>query len=387
MSDEVYANGREIACKASGGKSIACFPDVCFTPPQTPATPPGVPLPYPNTALSSDTTEGSKTVQISGQEVMLKDQSNFKKSAGNEAGSAPKKGLVSSKNTSTAFFAAWSMDVVVESENVVRHLDLMTHNHGAASNTGPWPFTSKANAAKGGACNKEVKKEKKACADYDPHTKGGASPCKDAGLMKKAGSLTKKDAKRLAEAIQSGTHGPGTSAASKKALKCVRARRCKLGPYSPSQCCPSQTPDHVLPKASFYKTSTEGARLPGWGGDDGYKPDKAPCMCAEGPNNSWGSHGLRHRHHKGIPPVVGGKTVARGKPMPFKKGTDHASDGSSKVFKASGCSKKCIKAQVDNGHADMHEETSPPEVKYAPSGRTETPKEITKQMKTLNGDP
>ena len=40
------------------------FPDVCFTPPQTPATPPGVPIPYPNTGMASDTTDGSSSVKI-----------------------------------------------------------------------------------------------------------------------------------------------------------------------------------------------------------------------------------------------------------------------------------------------------------------------------------
>ena len=65
MANNVYANGREIACKASSGKTIAAFPDVCFTPRQTPATPPGVSIPYPNTGMASDTTNGSKKVNIS----------------------------------------------------------------------------------------------------------------------------------------------------------------------------------------------------------------------------------------------------------------------------------------------------------------------------------
>jgi hypothetical protein len=33
MSNEVYANGREVSCKAAQGKSVCAFPDVCFTPP------------------------------------------------------------------------------------------------------------------------------------------------------------------------------------------------------------------------------------------------------------------------------------------------------------------------------------------------------------------
>lgn len=148
MADEVYANSNEISCKAGSGKSIAAMPDVCFTPPQTPATPPGVPIPYPNTGMASDCTEGSKTVQISGQEVMLKDKSYFKKSTGDEAGSAPKKGVITSKITGKVYFIMWSMDVKFEGENVVRHLDMTTHNHGSPQpNTPPQAHTSKASSA------------------------------------------------------------------------------------------------------------------------------------------------------------------------------------------------------------------------------------------------
>jgi len=83
MGCEVYANGMTIACKAADGKTIAAMPDVCLSPPTPPAGP--VPIPYPNTAMASDTTKGSKTVQIGGQEVMLKRKSTFKKSSGDEA--------------------------------------------------------------------------------------------------------------------------------------------------------------------------------------------------------------------------------------------------------------------------------------------------------------
>ena len=58
MSNDVFANGMEISCKAADGKSICAFPDVCMTPPENPATPPGVPVPYPNTGMASDTTSG-----------------------------------------------------------------------------------------------------------------------------------------------------------------------------------------------------------------------------------------------------------------------------------------------------------------------------------------
>lgn len=142
MGCDVYANGMSIACKAADGKTIAAFPDVCFTPPLTPATPPGVPIPYPNTAMASDTSKGSKTVMISDQEVMLKNKSVFKTSTGDEAGSAPKKGVVTSKNKGEANFICWSMDVKFEGENVPRHLDMMGHNEQCEpTNTPPWPYT------------------------------------------------------------------------------------------------------------------------------------------------------------------------------------------------------------------------------------------------------
>lgn len=141
MGNEVYANGMEVSCKAANGKAICAFPDVCFTPPLTPATPPGVPIPYPNTGMASDTADGSKTVQVSGQEVMLKDKSCFKQSTGDEAGSAPKKNVITSKIKGKVYFNAWSMDVKFEGENVVRHLDLTTHNHASqVGGTGPWTY-------------------------------------------------------------------------------------------------------------------------------------------------------------------------------------------------------------------------------------------------------
>jgi hypothetical protein len=138
MGNDVFANGREISCKSGDGKSICAFPDVCFTPPQTPATPPGVPIPYPNTGMSSDTTSGTKKVKITGKEVMLKNKSYFKSSTGDEAGCAPKKGVVTSKIKGKVYFTSWSMNVKFEGENVVRHLDLTTHNHASINpNTPP----------------------------------------------------------------------------------------------------------------------------------------------------------------------------------------------------------------------------------------------------------
>lgn len=139
MANDVFANGREISCKKADGKTICEFPDVCFTPPENPATPPGVPIPYPNTAFAKDTTKGSKTVKITGQEVMLKNKSYFKTSTGDEAGCAAKKGVITSKIKGKAYFISWSMDVKFEGENVVRHLDMTTNNHASPMANGSVP--------------------------------------------------------------------------------------------------------------------------------------------------------------------------------------------------------------------------------------------------------
>jgi Domain of unknown function (DUF4150) len=143
MANEVYANGMEIACKAASGKSIAAFPDTCLSPPSPPAGP--VPVPYPNTASASDTSNGSTTVMISDQEVMLKDQSVFKTSTGNEAATKSLgMGVVTHTIQGEASFVAWSMDVKFEGANVDRHLDLMAQNEQSLPQNPPnWPYTSK----------------------------------------------------------------------------------------------------------------------------------------------------------------------------------------------------------------------------------------------------
>ncbi len=147
MANEVYANGMEIACKSAAGKSVAAFPDTCLSPPSPPAGP--LPVPYPNTAYASDATNGSTTVMISGQEVMLKDQSTFKKSTGDEAATKSLgMGVVTHAIQGEASFISWSMDVKIEGQNIDRHLDQMMHNEQSVpANTPTWPYLDAANIA------------------------------------------------------------------------------------------------------------------------------------------------------------------------------------------------------------------------------------------------
>ena len=127
MQTNVYANDREICSKAADGKSMAAFPDVCWSPPAPPAGP--VQIPYPNTSFATDLTNGTKTVFICNTEVAQKDKSYFSTSTGDEPATfAFPKGTSTGALKGKAYFSSWSMDVKVEGENVARHRDTITHN-------------------------------------------------------------------------------------------------------------------------------------------------------------------------------------------------------------------------------------------------------------------
>jgi hypothetical protein len=362
VANKVFANGREVACKAGAGKTICSMPDVCFTPPENPATPPGVPVPYPNTGMASDTTEGSKNVMISGEEVVLKNTSYFKTSSGDEAGCAAKKGAVSSKNKGKVYFIAWSMNVKFEGENAARHLDNTTNNHASpqANDAVPWPFLDTMSPADKAKCDGDVQKEKDACKDYEPHTTPGKDVCAEAGL---SGEFTKAKA--------AATKRTKLAAAD----PCASARRCRLFSYNATNttkqdgihgCCPAQTGDHVVPKSSFFKTSFDaGDHMPGWepnaAGEGGYNMGKAPCMCLEGGSNT-GSHGLRHAHHKAF------SKIAKDAEQSFDKELDHCADGA--VAVAPACDKECLKAQLKEGHKPLGDTSK--DVKHSPTGKNYT---------------
>jgi Domain of unknown function (DUF4150)/GHH signature containing HNH/Endo VII superfamily nuclease toxin 2 len=357
MSNQVYANNMEISCKQAAGKSICAFPDVCMTPPQTPATPPGVPIPYPNTGMASDTTDGSSSVKVSGQEVMLKDKSYFKKSMGDEAGCAPMKGVMSHKTMGKVYFIVWSMDVKAEGENVVRHLDLTTHNHGSNPNEAiPFPYLdAMAALQKFDSCKAEADNVKKQCVDNkDPPQE----PCPAAlgmpimstistikGRLKSKGVSKPKGLPKLAAAATT-VAGPKN-----KKSACTRALRCLLRPYDGEKdgiskgCCPGQTPHHIPP----YSTTKPVKGM-------SVSKGKALCVCLEGANHSVGSHG---KHHHGINFLMreAAKTAGSGitgGPATFKgKLSEHIKIAAAVTEAQNGCSKECIEEQL-NGQYKPH---------------------------------
>ena len=343
MGNEVFANGREVSCKAADGKSICAFPDVCFTPPQTPATPPGVPIPYPNTGFAKDTTKGSKSVKITNKEVMLKNKSYFKTSTGDEAGCAPKKGVMTSKIKGKIYFTAWSMDVKFEGKNVVRHLDLTTHNHGSNPNTAPWSYMDRMEMGNIGECKNEKDRVKSECGDLNKPVQ-----CPPVGY----------------ELVEARKQNSGKSKAEKQALErelggkiqkdsCQKALRCFLSPYKPNKCCPGQTPDHLIDVKSFVEAGQDrstGKRKPGW---ERYNDHDAPSMCVEGGGAATCStHGVLSTKRKAFVNQMGGTGTETDLETLAIVGAVTAAD----TFK--GCSIECLEAQLLKYHKKVQEDNA-----------------------------
>ncbi len=353
MANNVFANNNEIACKAGAGKSICCFPDVCMTPPENPATPPGVPIPYPNTAFASDTTDGSRTVMISDKEIMIKNKSYFKKSTGDEAGCAAKKGVVTSVNSGKVYFVSWSMDVKIEGENVDRHLDMTIHNEACIPpNAATMAFIDASAFAQIPSCNKEpdgdFHKAKDACNGQDrcpgvlnmPVGEQREEVNKSAAQRSSefAGYDGTIEAAKKAE-IDAGRTGSRTARAGAVAEaeakaeknKCVQAARCYLRPYKPKKdedgCCPGQTPHHIPPKACFEGLSS-------------YKEESALCVCMEGASQHVGSHG---KNHAAIDYLATKKGFEKNKKCDL---AEYSSMCASAVAQQTGCDQKCLEDQL-----------------------------------------
>lgn len=201
MQTNVYANDREICSKAADGKSMAAFPDVCWSPPAPPAGP--VQIPYPNTSFATDLTNGTKTVFICNTEVAQKDKSYFSTSTGDEPATfAFPKGTSTGALKGKAYFSSWSMDVKAEGLNVARHLDTMTHNHASPGGNTPAQVYFDDGSAKG-KCKEELDRINKACKEEDEdgpeHTKGLRKARR--GFLKKMAQRFEKISQRVKDKL------------------------------------------------------------------------------------------------------------------------------------------------------------------------------------------
>ena len=129
---------------------------------------------------------------------------------------------------------------------------------------------------------------------------------------------------------------------------CINARRCNLVKYDDTNdskkaaekgkgCCPGQTGHHLLPSAMFTDCTPP------------YEESQAPTICAEGANNSNGSHGNIHRELRTILKdlKIRGKAVPYNSPIKMKVAIASGVASVNKAFPTSGCNPKCIKAQLD----------------------------------------
>ena len=158
MADNVFINGRAAIHSGSAGKSIA-FPDVCLCPPPPPSGP--IPTPLPNTAQAMDLQGGASTVTIEGNPIAHA-KSFIGKSTGNEVATSTGGGVITHVVQGKAYFQTFSMDVFIESQPAVRHMDLVTHNHMAMmpGNTPPVPWMATMLAGPGPAPKESEKQEK-----------------------------------------------------------------------------------------------------------------------------------------------------------------------------------------------------------------------------------
>jgi len=401
MPTHVYANSLEIVCQAADGIASPAFPDPCWTPPPPPAGP--VVIPYANTAHPKTLKKGSRRVFIGGKPVALAD-SYFSTSIGDEpATPGLAKGVMTGVIKGKAYFRSHSMNVRIEGKGVARHLDLMTHNHGSnPGNTPPAPYLSRAwreddkceqdrqrvmdecspdgeltdeycaglqDKARGftnAKAYRELKrvrtriakklKDQKNHAQFSELFTDANNPKeryedynrfkKQAAQFKKIGSTNTDEKRRAAQTLTA--EGQGMLA---ELNACLHARKCTLVPYKnqDSGCCKGQTGHHLIPEAMID---------PEHGGEcEGYNHGKAPTVCVEGVGHSQGTHG---RIHSKMDEVVG-KIVTRGylevdgKPkklgadgkMDLELAIEAAATSHAKAFPKSGCSRDCIKAQLN----------------------------------------
>jgi len=274
--------------------------------------------------------------------VMLKNKSYFKKSIGDEAGSAAKKGVVTSTNRGKVYFNSWSMDVKFEGENVVRHLDLTTHNHmSPLANTPPWLYQDMMAFDKSGGkvCEDEKKEAEEKCREAKPRPK----------RKTEAGNL-----------VDDGLDCPAG---------CAEAKACVLKPKNEDKqsCChPDTTGHHLIEVHCFSPTGERGGQLEDL---DSYRQNDAPCVCAS-ESRSDGTHGILHAVQSKIegayndlpgepfcewldagPKVKGKKRRANAiSKWKYKDARDTGMLAHKTAFPK--CNAMCIKKQLDDYHKD-----------------------------------
>jgi len=135
---------------------------------------------------------------------------------------------------------------------------------------------------------------------------------------------------------------------------CTRARKCMLVPYTnkggrggraePANnggCCPGQTGHHLIPDKMVVKQHNGQDNCPK------YSKGDAPTVCVEGSTQHHGTHKLVHDRMDDAVADLVKQGKAPGGMISLDDAIDSAVKSHAEAFPLSGCSKKCIKAQLE----------------------------------------
>jgi hypothetical protein len=105
----------------------------------------------------------------------------------------------------------------------------------------------------------------------------------------------------------------------------------------------------------------EGASFEGISGISGYDYKKAPCVCVEGYNQSFGTHGIMHTFQSTAAPSTPTQS--------YSSARDSGASAMKKTFPESNCNEECIKAQIDAYHTQNNEINDNTQVNTIRTGR------------------
>jgi hypothetical protein len=213
------------------------------------------------------------------------------------------------------------MDVKFEGENVVRHLDLTTHNHMSfPGNSPPWAYADEASTEPIEECKREVGEAERSCEGLE--TRDEQCDNEKCNNAKKCLLVTKQQGDRDSQSTKVG-------------------------------CCddPDEQPHHMIEGHGLQEPGEGNVALEKF---EDYIYKDAPCVCAEG--DRWSAdHGAMHqsvgkKETKAVRNAKAGKTGRDPNyAWNYREAKDAAINAHQKVF-AAGCSKKCLEAQLDAYH-------------------------------------
>jgi len=280
---------------------------------------------------------------ISGEEVMLKDSSCFKTSMGDEAGAAAKKGVITSKNKGKVYFQAWSMDVKFEGENVDRHLDVTTNNHGSVPGDTPtWPFADSQTPPTHDKCNLTTYDPSDCPEGETPHHLVADSlfhtPDRKGPLVSGVTASSNRDFYKKGLCIC--LEGQDKSAT-------VSDDKIREIGLDPEQISKGKDNLRRLNKAFLDSTKQAAGRtasmFPGWSGSSPFALTR-------------GAHGLFHQQYGNIM-----KAIGAGKPVPCTNTAtfaEHRDTAASLCARKHGCDEEEIKRKLDEHYAQNNVDES-----------------------------